>query len=98
MSAPVFIGDELTGAGFQLAGLQVLQATPETLASGFRSAIARAPLVIITAEVAGQLPRAELDEAILRSRPPVTIVPAAVGGAEMPALEHEVRLALGVET
>ena len=98
MSVPVFIGDELTCAGFRLAGLDVFEAAPENLEADFRHALEAAPMVIITTGVAAALPRSLVEAAMRRARPPVAVVPAAVGGPPMPDVEHEVRAALGVES
>ncbi|MGD2033169.1 MAG: V-type ATP synthase subunit F [Gammaproteobacteria bacterium] len=98
MSVPVFIGDELTCAGFRMAGLDVFEAAPENLEADFRHALEAAPMVIITTGVAAALPRSLVETAMRRARPPVAVVPAAVGGPPMPDVEHEVRAALGVES
>lgn len=98
MSVPVFIGDEMTGAGFRLAGLKVLEATKDELVSDFRRVLEWAPLVIITTSVANELPNALVQAAIRRARPPVAIVPEAVGGPPLPDVERDVRAALGVES
>ena len=50
------------------------------------------------AGVAAALPRSLVETAMRRARPPVAVVPAAVGGPPMPDVEHEVRAALGVES
>jgi vacuolar-type H+-ATPase subunit F/Vma7 len=98
MGAPTFLGDELTSAGFRLAGMRVVDAVPDRLEADFLEAVAVAPLVIITASVAGRLPAQLLDRALRRARPPVAIVPEVVGETPMPDLEREVRIALGVES
>jgi vacuolar-type H+-ATPase subunit F/Vma7 len=98
MSVPVFIGDELTGAGFRLAGLTVFEAVPEELEADFRRALEESPLVIITTRVAVELPQALVQSAVRRARPPVAIVPEAVGGPPLPDVDREVRAALGVES
>jgi vacuolar-type H+-ATPase subunit F/Vma7 len=98
MSVPVFIGDELTGAGFRLAGLKVVESPAEELEADFRRALEGAPLVIITARSAAGLPRSLVQAAVRRARPPVAIVPEAVGGPPLPDVEREVRAALGVES
>jgi len=98
MTVPVFIGDELTGAGFRLAGLKVFEAVAEVLEADFRRALEGSPLVIITSRVATDLPGNLVQAAIRRARPPVAIVPEAVGGPALPDVEREVRAALGVES
>jgi vacuolar-type H+-ATPase subunit F/Vma7 len=98
MSVPVFIGDELTGAGFRLAGLRIFEAQPGEVESLFRQALEQAPLVIITAKASTGVPRDLLEDAVSRAQPPVTIVPEAVAGPPLPDIEREVRAALGVES
>lgn len=98
MNVPVFIGDELTGAGFRLAGIRVIQPEPDALEGVFNRALEEAPLVILTAGFASELPAHLVEEAVGRAAPPVAIVPAASGGPPLPDMEHEVRAALGVET
>ena len=56
MNEPIFIGDELTGAGFRLAGIRVVEAAADTVESVFRRALDDAQLVILTAGVATDLP------------------------------------------
>lgn len=98
MNEPVFIGDELTGAGFRLAGIRVLQPDPDALEDVFRRVLQEAPLVVVTAQIASELPAELVEEAVGLAQPPVAIVPAASGGPPLPDMEHEVRAALGVET
>lgn len=95
---PIFIGDELTGAGFRLAGMRVFEAAPGAIESLFKQALQQAPLVLITARASSDLPQSLLEDAIRRAQPPVTIVPEAVGGPPLPDIEREVRAALGVES
>ena len=97
MSVPVFVGDELTGAGFRLAGLRIFDPASQDTELLFRQALEQAPLVIMTARAASELPGSLVEEAIRRAQPPVTIVPEAVGGPPLPDIEHQVRAALGVE-
>ena len=98
MDVPIFIGDELTGAGFRLAGIRVVEAVPDTVESVFRRALEEAPLVIVTAAVASDLPAELFEEAVGSAAPPVAVVPSASGGPQLPDMEREVRAALGVET
>ena len=97
MALATFIGDEMTGAGFRLAGLRVHSPEPEHLPEVFRTALAEASLVIMTGEFAGQLPAGELRQAMTRARPPVAIVAAATSTLGETELVHEVRTALGME-
>jgi len=97
MAEVAFIGDELTAAGFRLAGLRVYTADPERLAEQFRQVLSEALLVIVTGEVADQLPQAQFRQAVALARPPVAVVPAAVSPAEGLDLEREVHVTLGME-
>ncbi|MFW6023656.1 MAG: V-type ATP synthase subunit F, partial [Myxococcota bacterium] len=51
MGRPVFIGDEVTAAGYRLAGLDVRVPPPEDAGEALRAARATAPIVLVTAEV-----------------------------------------------
>lgn len=97
MEGATFIGDELTGAGFRLAGLRVLNPDPERLLESFRQALAEASLLILSREAADLLPRVELYEAVLQAAPPVAIVAAAGAAGGESELVREVRIALGME-
>lgn len=97
MTGTAFIGDELTGAGFRLAGVRVHLADPENPDTLFQQVLSDADFVIMTYDLANRLPPAQLEAAVARARPPVALVPA-VGSAERgPDLERDVRLTLGME-
>lgn len=98
MSAPVFIGDELTGAGFRLAGLRVRGLSVDTVEADFRRALEEAPFVVLTARAAAGLPAVVVDAAVRAASPPVAIVPEAAGGPALPDMGRAVRRALGVES
>ncbi len=88
---PVFIGDELTGLGFRLAGLEVHHE-----ANRFEAALAGAPLVIVTAEIAAELPPGLLGRARRAARPPVAVIADVRGRHRAPDPAHQVRRTLGV--
>lgn len=91
----VVIADEITAVGWRLAGAQVEIADARTAALRFR-AQQSADLLFITSELAACLPFAEL-EAALRSPQPLLLVIADFNHRhEPPAVEDEVRRALGV--
>lgn len=97
MTGAAFIGDELTGAGFRLAGMRVHLADPEHPDRQFQQVLSEAGFVILTNEVANRLPPTRLREAVARARPPVAIVPAVGSEERGPDLEREVRVTLGME-
>jgi vacuolar-type H+-ATPase subunit F/Vma7 len=94
--AVVVIADELTAAGFRLAGVDARTADRDSAAAHFAAALARAELVIITAEMARHLPRASLESALAGDGPLVTIVPDVLQRSLPPDLAREVRHALGI--
>jgi len=98
MSAIVFIGDELTAAGFRLTGIETIAPRPDEVAPAFAEATKRAGLVIITAALTGHLPRGELDAAMAAESPAVAIIPDVLFAAPPPDLAQRVRQILGIET
>lgn len=98
MQRPLFIGDELSAAGFRLPGVRIVTPEPGSLTEVFESALREAPLVIITTTLADALPGVRLPEAVKQAHPPVAVVPDATDTTPMPDMGRRVRLALGVET
>jgi vacuolar-type H+-ATPase subunit F/Vma7 len=96
MSAPVFIGDEVTAAGYRLAGAKTIVPAAADTAKSFAAALGEAPLVLITAARAAELPRGEIARAMRRAEPPVLVVPGAAGEA-LPDLAADIGRALGIE-
>jgi vacuolar-type H+-ATPase subunit F/Vma7 len=98
MSAPLFIGDTATAAGFRLAGLAVETPPPEGAARALAAAQAdgAAPLVVLTAEYARAIPQETLRAAIRSMAPPVAIVGDAGGRVPVPDLTAHVRAAVGL--
>ena len=97
MAAPVFIGDEVTAAGFRLAGCAVEVPEPgqaaETLARARRSA----GLILMTAAEAASVPRRDLDEALRGPQPLLLIIPDINGTHEPPDMESRIRALLGID-
>ena len=96
MAAPVYIGDEVTAAGFRLAGLETHVPQGEGLAETVRGVCTRASLVLLSAAVAARLPQALLDELLAGVRPPVVVVPDVRGQVAMQDLATRLRRQLGV--
>jgi vacuolar-type H+-ATPase subunit F/Vma7 len=92
----VLIADEITAVGWRLAGAEVELADARTAGQCFSAARESADLLLITAELAACVPQAELEVA-LRTQPPLVLVIADFNRRhEPPAVEDEVRHALGV--
>jgi vacuolar-type H+-ATPase subunit F/Vma7 len=98
MSAAIFIGDELTAAGFRLTGIETLAPDPKDVGHAFDDARARAGLVIITADLARAIPAADLEAALLAEAPALAIVPDVRFAAEPPDLAGRLRRVLGIDT
>ena len=96
MSIPLFIGDEISAAAWRLAGVHVQTPARADLAAAFEQARGEAPLILITAEYAAQLPAAVLREAQAAREPPCLVVPDMRGGEPLPDLVGQLQQQLGV--
>jgi len=98
MAPAVFIGDELSAAGFRLAGIETLTPKADAVAATLQEARQRAGLVIVTAELAQQIPPAELEAAMLAEKPALAVIPDVLFRAAVPDLAKKLRSAMGLET
>jgi vacuolar-type H+-ATPase subunit F/Vma7 len=98
MRAPIYLGDEVTAAGYRLAGAQVRVPAPGEAAAAFAEARALAPLVLVSAAVAIRIDAAQLRAALTALQPLVLIVPDARGEVPRPDLAARLRGQLGLET
>ncbi len=97
MARICFIGDEVTAAGYRLAGAETLTPEPGQILSALDRALGASDLVLLSQACARLVPAARL-ERLLRSGPPlVLLVPDAVGGPAPPALSARVRRTLGIQ-
>lgn len=95
--APVFLGDELSAAGFRLGGALTRTPAAGEEAAMFEWARQRAPLVLITPAVAERLPAGQLARALAVTTPLVLIVPDVRGREQPPDLTQALRRQLGME-
>lgn len=97
MSAPVYLGDEVSAAGYRLAGALVHtpQAGDETAALAW--ARSQAPLVLVSASVAAGIGAGVLRVALSALAPLVLIVPDLEGEVPPPDLAARLRGQLGLE-
>ena len=93
---PHFIGDEVTAAGFRLAGLRTSVPQPGEEAALMRQACENAQPVLITAEVAANVPQSELRRLQAVRRPLLLIVPDARERLPAPDLGAGLRKQLGL--
>lgn len=96
MSLCALIADEVTAAGFRLAGLEVAVPEDGAVASCFRALLGRTDLLMLTAERARYLPASELEGALAQSRPLVVVIPDVRGRLEPPDLGARLRRQLGI--
>jgi vacuolar-type H+-ATPase subunit F/Vma7 len=94
---PVFIGDELTAAGYRLAGARVQTPALEDVGRSFAELEPGAGLILITAEYAARLPPGALDRAIARGAL-VAVVPDVRQRAALPDVAARLRRELGMES
>jgi vacuolar-type H+-ATPase subunit F/Vma7 len=97
MAAPVYLGDEVSAAGYRLAGARVRVPQPGAEAAELAGARADAPLVLVSAAVAARIGVRELQQALAALSPLVVIVPDLDGQAPMPDLAARLSSQLGIE-
>jgi vacuolar-type H+-ATPase subunit F/Vma7 len=98
MSTAIFIGDELSAAGFRLTGIETMVPALEDAGAALADARQRAGLVIMTAELAERIPAAELEAAMLAEAPTLAILPDVLFRSEPPDLGKKLRSVLGIES
>jgi vacuolar-type H+-ATPase subunit F/Vma7 len=95
-SLPVFIGDEVSAAGFRLAGLRVLSPPAGAASQVVADAAREAPLVLLGAPLAARLPADLLERLLAATDSQVVLVPDLRGDTVLPDLTARVRRQLGV--
>jgi len=98
MGSAIFIGDELSAAGFRLTGIETVVPEPEQAGAALDDARKRADLVIMTAELANQVPAAALEAAMLAEAPALAVIPDVLFRAAPPDLGKRLRSVLGIES
>ncbi|MBF0611207.1 MAG: hypothetical protein G8345_11870 [Magnetococcales bacterium] len=98
MAAPCFIGDELSAAGWRLAGFEILVPTAKELEEAVRQTISRVPLLILTGEMANRLPRALMEQLLASVNPMVLVVPTMQPASQGLDVAARIRSQLGITT
>jgi len=93
----VFIGEEVTAAGYRLAGAGTVSPAPGEEAAALREAAAQAELILLESGCAARIPAAELEPLLWATRPLLLIVPDRDGTMAIPDIAARVRLQLGVD-
>ena len=96
MAVWAFLGDEWTAAGFRLAGVDAYTPGPGESANLFQRLTGSAAMLIITAEVAEEIPATLLDPVMEREQPLVLVIPDAAGRCQPDDLAATLRRQLGI--
>ena len=96
MAAPVFIGDEVTAAGFRLAGVRIRTPKAEDLAAVITWAKRNTSLILITAECVAMLDEEQRASLVQQLQPPVVVVPDIRVKTPIQDLATHLRAQLGV--
>jgi len=97
MPAPIYIGDEVSAAGFRLAGARVAVPDEGAEAAALADARAAAPLVLVCAAVAARIPESAMAQALAALAPLTLIVPDLRGEVPVPDVAAMLRRQLGME-
>ena len=96
MALCAFIGDEVSAAGFRLAGIDVHVPEPLEAPVLFQRLLEQAQIVLVTAEAAAWLPHEVLCHALSADRPLVLVIPDMRAREPAPDLSAVVRRQLGM--
>jgi vacuolar-type H+-ATPase subunit F/Vma7 len=97
MTAPIYLGDEVSAAGYRLAGALVCTPAAGEAAAALASSRARAPLVLISARLAREIGEAAMRPVLTALAPLVSVVPDLHGEVPVPDLGARLRAQLGLE-
>lgn len=93
----MFLGDELTAAGYRLAGADVRIIRPDDAGPALTAARTEGyPLILMTAECAEGVAESRLYDALAAVSPQLLLVPDAAGRVPVPDFAVYVRQRLGV--
>lgn len=93
----IYIGDELTAAGFRLAGAQILLPEAGQEAASLTQARQDGQLILVSADVAARIPRELLAAALATLAPLTLVVPDLLGRQPMPDRAQRLRRQMGME-
>ena len=96
MLAPVFIGDEVSAAGFRLAGVRIRTPLTEELPAVISWASQNTSLILITAEYLAKLDSQAQQQLVSQLEPPVAVIPDISGHTPVADLATQLRAQLGV--
>jgi len=97
MTVPIYLGEEVSAAGYRLAGVCVRTPGPGQAAAALVEACAQAPLVLVSSAVAAEIGERPLRAALSALEPLVIVVPDLEGDVPLPDLAARLRAQLGLE-
>lgn len=96
MTAPVFIGDEISAAGFRLAGVRIRTPAYDEILQTLEWASKQASLILITTEYLDMLTSEDHERFLQQLLPPVVVVPDINDYYQAEDLATSLRAQLGV--
>jgi vacuolar-type H+-ATPase subunit F/Vma7 len=96
MTIAIFLGDEVTAAGYRLAGLRVRVPQPGEELSVLEWACSQTDFVLMTAEYAMRIPPQVLHRVLVAPHPLMLVVPDARGQVAVPDLAARIRRQLSL--
>ena len=96
MTIPVFVGDEVSAAGYRLGGARVRITGPGEELEAVRWAREQSDLVLVTTQCAEGIPWAILESWLAAISPLLLIVRGVQGDGEPPNLSHMLRSQMGI--
>lgn len=96
MSVVIYIGDEVSAAGYRLAGARVDSPEQARYLEAIDRARKDAELVLLSADIATRIPQDVLDDYLTAEQPAMVVVPDLRGRTAMPDLATNLRRQLGV--
>ena len=97
MALVCYIGDEVSAAGFRLAGATVIVPAPGGETAALAAARADGAVVLIAADVAARVSSRDLTLARAALAPLTLVVPDLLGQTKMPDVAARLRAQLGLE-
>jgi vacuolar-type H+-ATPase subunit F/Vma7 len=97
VSAPIYLGDEVSAAGYRLAGARVRTPARGDARAALAHALSDAPLVLVSATVAADIGEPVLQRALAAAAPLVLVVPDVNGTTPLPDVAARMREQLGLE-
>ncbi len=96
MSLVALIADEVTAAGFRLAGVETRVPGEGEVVEVFRELGGRSRILVLTAEYAARIPAAEMERALSQTAPLILVIPDLRRRVEPPDIDARLRRQLGM--